>query len=93
MSHSNLKVYMAYSDLLGDLEVIEVERNLSSGVGLYAFFPDERMVFKLLNQPKEEAEDFLSNYKELDGIFKDILHIQGDPLSMEEYAIINGVEI
>jgi hypothetical protein len=91
--HKNIRVYFAYSEILGDLEIIEVDKNLSSGIALYGFRPEAEMVVHLLDQPCEEAEDILSNYNELDGIFKETLQIKGEPLTMEEYAILKGIDI
>lgn len=93
MTHDYIKIYLAYSDILGDLEVIVIDRTINPGTAMYAFQVKDQIVVELLNQPIQEVEEYLSQFKELDEIFKDTLHIEGEPLSLAEYKVINGVEI
>lgn len=86
MTHDYIKIYLAYSDILGDLEVIVIDRTINPGTAMYAFQVKDQIVVELLNQPIQEVEEYLSQFKELDEIFK-------DTLSLAEYKVINGVEI
>lgn len=60
MSVDYIKIYLAYSDILGDLEVIVIDRTINPGTAMYAFQVKDQTVVELLNQPIQEVEEYLS---------------------------------